>query len=197
LYISSISLDTYAYNGTRSDVGFSLFLRIPDWVDENEVNVKINDEPYPHNAVSGSYLKIHREWQIGDIVSLYLPMQIRFVESHPYVEGNYGRIAISRGPILYCLETVDNPDTELFDIQIDPLRQPEVEYLPHLLGGVVQLRLDGQINKIGRDWSGQLYRPAQFAKTQSKGKEVDVIAIPYYAWANRTPGAMTIWNRIG
>ena len=196
LLISGISLNTYANNGTRSNDGFSLFLRIPDWVDDNEVDLKINDKPYSHRVVSGSYLKIHHEWQIGDIVSLNLPMHIRFIESHPFVEENYGRIAISRGPILYCLETVDNPNCELFDIQIDPMRQPVAEYLPHLLGGVMQLHLDGKINRIDQDWAGQLYRPAQFPKTQSKGREIDVIAIPYYAWANRLPGAMTIWNRI-
>ena len=56
------------------------------------------------------------------------------------------------------------------------------------MGGVVELRLNGQINKIDKDWSGELYRPARFTKTQSKGEEVEVITVPYFAWAKRASG---------
>ena len=65
LEISNISLHNFVNNAPRLNNGFPLFLRIPDWVEENEAIVRINDEPYAHNAVSGSYLKIHHGWCRG------------------------------------------------------------------------------------------------------------------------------------
>ncbi len=195
LQISRISPIGLASDGITNAEEFSIFLRLPEWVENDQVIVKINNELYPHKDGSGKYLEIHRNWYGGDRVNLNLPMNVRYIESHPLIEENNRRIAVSRGPIVYCLETVDNPKGPLSGIQVDMSKQPEEEFQPDLLGGVVQLHLKGRLGAIDTDWSGHLYRVIRLDKNHAQEHEIEVTYIPYFAWANRTPGAMTIWNR--
>jgi DUF1680 family protein len=193
LQITSLSTANSTNRDSTNVEEFSFFLRLPSWLADSQVKVYVNDEMYNHHACPGSYLEIQRNWQIGDKVCMDLPMEVRYIESHPFIEENFGRIAISRGPILYCLEEVDNPNILLSEFQINPSIEPEVELAPDLLGGIVRLRLTGRIDTIDKDWDDKLYRMIHLDKDQRNDQVKEVVSIPYYAWANRKPGPMTIW----
>jgi DUF1680 family protein len=119
-----------------------------------------------------------------------MDMPVRATWAHPAVRDLQGRVALERGPIVYCLEGVDHPGTSLDQIAIDPhsvSNNFQVEDQPDLLGGIHMLRGKGAIvDKSG--WEDILYRnqPPSF-------KSIDITAIPYYAWDNRGPGEMRIW----
>jgi hypothetical protein len=174
---------------------FALRMRIPGWCEaQHGVSLTVNGSSQPHPLAAGSYAEVRRTWQPGDVVGLRLPMAAQRVESHPHALENAGRAALMRGPMLYCVEGVDHAGLELLDlvlprsVQLDAVEQPE------LLGGVVTLRARGELRAPDDGWRGRLYRPAgQAALTPSRG--VDLAAIPYYAWANREPGAMQVWLR--
>jgi DUF1680 family protein len=160
---------------------FSLFLRVPGWLEDQQAIIKINDGIFNQQAGAGSYLEIHRNWQTGDMVTVDFPMKVRYLESHPLVAENTRRIAITRGPLVYCMESVDNPGILLSEVRINPLQQPEVEFVPDLLGGIVQLRFLAEKSIIDPNWDVNLYRPLELYGSRSKGDEVEVTSIPYYA----------------
>jgi DUF1680 family protein len=194
IQITSSSFENSTVGLSENADEFSIFLRLPGWLGNRQVEVKVNNGAYMHHAGAGSYLEIHRNWRIGDNVSMDLPMDVRFFESHPNVEENFGRIAITRGPLLYCLEEVDNPNVLLSEIWFNTSKQPEVEFVPNLLGGVMRLRVMGKVRAIDKDWDNKLYRPIPLDKDQTKDGAIEVISIPYFAWANRKLGAMAVWH---
>jgi hypothetical protein len=122
-------------------------------------------------------------------------MPPRRVQCHPYVAENAGRVALVRGPILYCLEQVDHPDVDLRDIVLPAGAALSAEFRPDFLGGVAVLRGRGQILPPDEGWTGRLYRSAHAQSEGLNGQEIGLRAIPYYAWANREPGAMRVWLR--
>jgi DUF1680 family protein len=174
--------------------GFSLFLRVPGWLEDRHAEIKINDETFNHQAGSGTYLEIYRNWHTGDIVAIDFPMEVRYLESHPLVKENTGRIAITRGPLVYCLEAADNPAALLSEIAIHPARQPKIEFIPDFLGGIVQLQFQAEKMRIDPKWDSTLYHPIDPPGYPAKRDEIDVVSTPYYAWANREPGEMEIWH---
>jgi DUF1680 family protein len=132
------------------------------------------------------YVTLEREWQPGEIIELDLPMPVRWVEANKRVQADRGKIALQRGPLVYCVEWLDNPDERLRDLRLpDPgfnsssLESLRAESVPDLLGGVVVIR--------GR----ALYPPRPGSRPSYI--ESDFAAIPYYAWANRGPGEMAVW----
>ena len=86
---------------------FTLWLRIPAWA--KDATLRINREKIDATLVPGTFCPINRSWSAGDMVELNLPMPVRLIESHPYVEETRNQVAIARGPIVYCLESVDLP----------------------------------------------------------------------------------------
>jgi DUF1680 family protein len=173
---------------------FGLFMRIPGWV-SGHVDVKINGKPYHHHASGGSYLEIQRQWKQGDKVDLDFPMHACFHASHPLVAENYHHLAITRGPLVYCIESADNPTIDISQIMINPSTSIESEYSADLLGGIVQLHMRGFTQPFDHAWSDHLYRPLQSVKLPSRKREVELISIPYFAWANRQPGKMSVWHK--
>jgi DUF1680 family protein len=134
------------------------------------------------------YVGIRRRWQKGDVAELSLPMPIERIEAHPKVRQNSGRVALQRGPIVYCLEEVDN-GKDLNDWMLPRTAKLTATFDPGLLGGVV--KITGKARR--RDpsaWSADLYRRAA-----SPFKTVPVEAVPYAVWANRKPGEMIVWIR--
>jgi DUF1680 family protein len=109
---------------TKIHENFSVFLRIPGWLGNNVTEVKINGEHLNYQSNPDSYLEIHRNWQIGDIVDIDFPMEIHYLEAHPLVSENSNKVAITRGPLVYCMESADNTDVSLSRIIIDPSVQP-------------------------------------------------------------------------
>jgi hypothetical protein len=170
---------------------FALHLRIPHWCDQWSIRVNgaAVDSPPPH----AGYVAIQRTWQNGDRVELTLAMPVQPIFAHPAVRQMQGRVAIQRGPLVYCLEGMDHGDVGLDRIALDPnqVEHFAVEHHPDLLGGVTVLRGTGTLLQE-QGWDRQtLYRrhlPSAVAPT-------DVLAIPYCLWDNRTPGEMRVWFR--
>jgi len=168
---------------------FSLNLRIPGWCEG--ASLTVNGEAVEAALTPGSYASIRGVWADGDSVALYLPMDVRSWESHPHVEASNGRLAITRGPLVYCLEAVDNPGIDVWDVVVAPETEWLAEFRPDLLNGVVTLTAEADvIDRSG--WEGALYRPAAGPLNEGPAR---VTAIPYYAWANREAGPMTVWMR--
>ena len=178
---------------TEPEGELSLHLRIPGWCEAPILS--LNGVAMEADLSSGSYAEVRRTWKAGDVLRLVLPMPVVRVKSHPHVTANAARVALRRGPLIYCVEQTD--------LEFDPcdLVLPEENVLtaawePNLLGGVVVLRGEALCRQPHRDWNASLYQPASEPRASSD-REVDLIAIPYYTWANRDPGGMAVWIRQG
>lgn len=167
--------------------GFVLALRMPGWC--RNPQVKINGKTMRRPAITRKgYARIRRIWQTGDLVELTLPMPVERVEAHPAVRMNGGRVALQRGPLVYCLEEIDN-GINLNDIRLPPNSRLTAKYEPRLLGGAVLI--SGQaFRRNPAGWNDRLYRA-----DRSKTKSVIIKAIPYFLWNNRKPGEMLVWIR--
>lgn len=173
---------------------FSLNLRIPGWSQEepvpgsdlyrfispsdNKYSIQVNGEEYKTKPVNG-YAEINRRWEPGDKAEIVLPMEVRKVQSHENVKDNKGLLAITRGPIVYCMEGTDQPDRHVFNKYV----AAEEEFIPvsepEKLGGIVALK--GSAKEIS-DLNGEVIE-----------REVPVTAIPYSTWNNRGKAEMRVW----
>lgn len=169
----------------NTDSQFTLFLRKPSW--SKEFSVVVNGEKIQPTLENG-YIVLNRKWQKGDTVTLTLSMPIELLESHPKVRDNIGRVAIRRGPIIYCVEGADNKWGNVWDLEISEDAKLEAEYRD-ILGGIIVVKGKGMVNSP-ESWK-ELYLPLRDSSRLKK--EVEFIAIPYYAWANREPGPMEVW----
>jgi len=161
---------------------FSLYLRLPSWAGQSRVTV--NGQPIPigplpieeaeptasgYDPRRACFLPIRREWHPGDCLELDFELPIRLRRAHPKVRGHAGKAAVSRGPLVYCLESVDNPGVDIFTCRLEPASL-QVESAPDLLNGCQVLR--------GRTVEGQ-----------------HLVLIPYALWGNRGESQMTVWIR--
>lgn len=162
---------------------FALHLRLPGWCPQARVSV--NGERVNTTEPVAGYLVLDRTWRAGDRVDLDLDLPVTRVVAHPSVEANRGRFALQRGPLVYCLEQVDNTeplDSLCFGADDAVTAQAE----DTLLGGVFALR--GHARVVGElDWGRRLYQPMPPARA------VPFKAVPYYAWDNRAAGLMRVW----
>jgi DUF1680 family protein len=176
---------------------FTLNVRIPSWCDAEEgpykPTVRVNDGPCPGDVTPGQYVSIRRTWAIGDSVCVQLPMRIRRVQAHPYVLENAGRVALMRGPVLYCLEGVDHPGVDLRDIVLPVDAELSSAFRADLLGGTQVIEGRAGVSAPDAGWASNLYRSDQ--PEQGNTESVDICAVPYFLWANRKPGAMQVWLR--
>ena len=185
---------TYPWDGkvrlTIEDPGaapWTLSLRVPAWCKGASATL---DGRAVGTLGAGGYLRTERAWKRGDVVELDMPMPARLTEAHPRIESTRGCVAIERGPLVYCLETADNPDGHVADLEIDTAAPLESTWAPDRLGGVVLVKATGWAVET-RPWANQLYR--QVGAPPAARRRVALTAVPYYAWANREPGAMRIW----
>lgn len=162
---------------------FQLRLRVPDWCEGESVSV--NGAAVEAPVRDRGYLVVEREWAPGDEVRLSLPMPVRRVAAHPKVKANSGRLAIQRGPIVYCLEGCDHnvPVSKVglsATAPLAPVRRDD------LLGGVTVLTGKGEVAEE-TEWENRLYAPA------SPARPVEITAVPYCVWDNREAGEMAVW----
>ncbi|NUP40365.1 MAG: glycoside hydrolase family 127 protein [Nonomuraea sp.] len=136
--------------------------------------------------VEDGYLRIDRTWQPGDEVELTLDMPVRLTSAHPRVLADQGRVAVERGPLVYCLEQADHDDADVWDVRLPADADWRVEHESGLLGGVTVLSCQARAEEHG---PGPLYRP----HTATPSRPVHVRAVPYAVWANREPGPMQVW----
>lgn len=163
---------------------FSLYLRVPDWCKGAEV--RVNGKRVEQPTEEKGYIVIRKAWEEGDKVELDLPMPVEKIVANPAVKEDLGKIALQRGPLLYCFEEEDQyAPLRLIYLTLDGEFKPKWE--GELLGGIVVLDGTGRASD-GLEWKDELYQP-----TPTKVKEVKVRAIPYYAWDNREPRAMKVW----
>ncbi len=168
----------------ESDSRFKLAVRIPAWAREHRL--KLNGQEIKAEMVKG-YAVIDRAWNTGDKLELQMPMPVEFIYANPKVRHDAGRVAMQRGPLVYCIEEADNGG-DLNAVSIDPAQTPEA-IADRQFGGTVLLKLKGSRLE---QWNGELYR------TQPpREKAVELTAIPYYCWGNRRFGEMLVWLRAG
>lgn len=165
---------------------FTMALRIPGWA--KGTVVKLNGEIVDHfPLMKNGYVYIDRRWKENDHIELSLPMVAERIQSNPQVRHNVGKVAIQRGPVVYCLEQVDNGEN-LHGIILPRDAELKAEYDPELLEGVVSITT-GEAERLDQsNWNSELYRPVEDSTTK-----VQLKAIPYYAWCNREPGEMIVW----
>lgn len=168
---------------------FALYLRIPGWC--RKATLRVNREAVDTATKPETYAELRRAWKAGDTVQLSLEMPVERVLCHPLVLENADRVALKRGPIVYCLEQVDNPEADVWDIVLSASLPLKAEWRPDLLNGVVVLH--GETFALEADFKEELYHP--IAEVPFKTRGVNVTAVPYYAWANRDPGPMIVWAR--
>ncbi len=162
---------------------FDLKLRIPGWC--KAARLSVNGKNVTGKPVNG-YVTLAREWTAGDTVLLDLAMPVERIYAHPGVIMDVGRVALKRGPLVYCVEEVDNPGGRVQKLKLP--RKSDIKILQRndLFGGVVQLQASAaSINEA--DWSS-LYRTAP----PTEGSAT-LTALPYYLWANRGQGSMMVW----
>jgi DUF1680 family protein len=174
---------------TMESVGsspFNLILRIPDWC-QNET-LKVNGQSTLTEKRVRGYVQISRGWKKGDTVDLNLPMPIQPLRAHPLVTADVGRIALTRGPLIYCLESADNSEDPR-SLTIEKDARLNAEFRKELLGGVTVIQ-GTALAKSSPAWTTALYRPAA---AERSSKRIPITAIPYYANTNRGPVQMVVW----
>ncbi|MGM7719296.1 glycoside hydrolase family 127 protein [Metabacillus sp. Hm71] len=167
---------------------FGVKLRIPEWCKTAKLKVN-NKELEITDHFDKGYVRIEREWKNDDRVELELFMPIERIYSHPKVRQNVNTVAIQRGPIIYCLESIDNIYS-LHEISLPKEGVLHSIYDETLLGGVV--KIIGEAELVDDDWENKLY-----STTKPKNKPFQITAIPYYAWNNRASGQMRVWIHEG
>jgi DUF1680 family protein len=171
---------------------FKLHVRIPGWTSgefipgsdlysfpdasaktSSSAVIKLNGALIDQPSIINGYLVIEKKWTKGDQVTLDFPMKSHAVFGHPAIKEIKGKVALMRGPIVYCMEEADNPayftDNEAFSIKYDSITG---EFDNDLLGGLVKLKCKA---------------------SNTANQNMELTYIPYYSWANRENGKMMIW----
>ena len=167
---------------------FAIKLRIPSWLKTSPTNnnlytyqdktpnysISVNGQAlYPENH---DYITLNRKWKKGDVIELNFPMNVRRIVANDNAEDDRGKVALERGPIVYCLEGNDQADGKVFNKYILNASEITATYDANLLNGVVTL--SGEAKQLEQD--GTI-------------KDVTFRAIPYSTWNNRGPQQMEIW----
>ena len=178
----------------KSSLAFNLFIRIPGWAQnqampsdlykfeknsDKKVEIKINAKPVEYTMKNG-YALLGKTWKKGDVVEVNLPMEVRRVIASEDVKDDIGKVALQRGPLIYCAEWVDNYG-KAGNIIIPGNATFTTEFKPGLLNGVVVVKSNVPAVVVNRDGNGVSTVSEEFT------------AIPYYAWAHRGKGEMMLW----
>jgi DUF1680 family protein len=168
---------------------FTVAVRVPGWCREDATPgrlyrtsgpiskpmLTVNGAGYEAETLESGFARIRRQWKTGDVIELELPMPIRRLHADQRVRANSGRVALQRGPIVYCVEGVDHGG-KVADLVLPPEAALAAELRPDLLGGVTVIT--GEANRVLNGGAAEA---------------VALTAIPYYAWDHRAPGEMAVW----
>lgn len=165
---------------------FSIYFRMPEWCDK--ATLTVNGQVVAGNWKRNEYAHVNRIWKEGDIVEWVMDMPVRLLEAHPLAEEIRNQVVVKRGPIVYCLESMDiDGGKRIDDVQIPT----NIKFTPRKMqiAGSDVMALEGiaSLNEA-ESWEGVLYREVN--PTQ---KPVHIRLIPYYAWGNRGKSEMTVW----
>jgi uncharacterized protein len=173
---------------------FTMNVRVPGWARQEAVpsdlysfldkvgepvTLKVNGKPVALQINKG-YVSLTRAWKKGDVIELGLPMPVRRVIANEQVEADRGRVALQRGPLVYCAEWPDNPNGQVRNLLLPDTAKLTAEFKPELLNGVMVIK--SKAFGLSLDAQGKVIK-----------NEQDFLAIPYYSWANRGRGQMMVW----
>src|SRR5690625_340545 len=169
----------------EQEAEFTIALRIPGWC--RDATLTINGDRFDIGAnIDKGYVYIKRHWAKNDLIELELPLTVERVKSHPKVRANIGKVALQRGPIVYCLEETDN-GPNLPSILLPNNTILNTHFDPDLLGGVTVIT--GEALKLKDDEKeDRLYHASELGLSK-----INIKAVPYYAWCNRDKGEMLVW----
>ncbi len=174
---------TYTIHPKTRNREFTLSIRIPSYA-SNAVFYLNGNELIGEPDIREGYCYIKRRWNDHDTLKLIYDMPVRRVHTNTLVKENIGCVALTRGPIVYCFEEIDN-GSNIQELWVKRDEKPEVgNYEPDILGGIVPLRTKGLRIYSHND----LYFEGEFIQC-----EADLTAIPYYAWGNRGLNQMRVW----
>ena len=185
--------------GKTKAKAFDMLIRIPEWVDKQPVpsnlyrfsddvlgsyTIKVNGQPVIGQLEKG-YLSISRQWKKGDVVTIHFDMPVRTVKANAAVKDDRGRIAVERGPLVYCAEGADNTGFSIFNFLMP--RQPRFTVADREIKGLRDVNFSVKAIQV----------EGQAVDTDSKGelttKSAILTMIPYYAWNHRGAGLMEVW----
>jgi uncharacterized protein len=178
----------------KSKSKFAMNLRIPGWAqgeavpgdlfvfeDKTKTNftISVNGKPVSYKMENG-YAVIERDWKKGDVVDFNLPMEVKRIVSRPEVKQDIDRVALQRGPLVYCVEGADN-NNQAWNLILPDQATFQTTYQKDLLEGITTIQFDAPAVQISDD--------GQSVKTEVK----KITAIPYYSWCNRGQNQMQVW----
>lgn len=168
---------------------FAVSLRIPEWA--TGAILSLNGAPVDLAAVDvDGYARIERDWSEGDEINLDLPLKARLLHANPLIRQDAGRVALVRGPLVYCVEETDNgAGLNRLTLTGSSIASAKETLVPELNGAVA---IDVDAAKDEADWGASLYREAAPARSPATARFV-----PYHLWDNRQPGEMLVWVRNG
>lgn len=198
--VELVQENNYPWNGDlrftvspkKGTIPFAMKIRIPGWArneaipsslysfassSASEVKISINGEPISYKIENG-YAILQRTWKKGDVVTMQLPMEIRRVTARNELKDDIGKVALQRGPLIYCAEWADNNGTAT-NLVLPKSAAITEEFRPNLLNGVMVLKTNATAVLVNDQSVQTVQQP--------------FVAIPYYAWANRGKGEMAIW----
>ncbi len=166
----------------------AIALRIPHWAERT--SIVLNGEHEPVVCEEG-WTVLRRRWEHGDRITLELPVAVRTTRADERVDAVRASVALERGPLVYCLEEADNPGISLDDL-VSVLEVREAPHDPRLLDGVTPLQVDVEVAERADEQSWWPYRTCS-STNPAPARHRTLAAIPFYAWGNRTVGAMRVW----
>src|SRR5579884_3063035 len=174
---------------------FTLYVRIPGWSDRTQVTV--NGKPFA-GATPGQYLPIRRTWASGDSVRLQFDMAPQVLEANSRVVEDYGRVALQRGPLVYCMEQLDQPEgVALADVALDLGEKSSSAFHEEFESGLLECLMvtpnTGAVREAPAGRAGLYHR---YTTEPLKTRKATLTFIPYYAWANRAATAMQVWTPV-
>ena len=178
---------------------FEMMIRIPEWVDKQPVpsdlyrfsddvlgsyTIMVNGQSVNGQLVNG-YLSVNRQWKKGDVVTIHFDMPVRTVKAHAAVKDDRGRVAVERGPLVYCAEGVDNTGFSIFNFLMP--RHPRFNVADRDIKGLRDVNFSVKAIEVD----------GQVVETNPRGealvKAARLTMIPYYAWNHRGAGLMEVW----
>src|SRR5690606_6937363 len=166
---------------------FALSLRIPAWA--RDARLAVNGQALDLEAITANgYARIERVWAPGDTATLTLPLELRTLRAHPAVRQDAGRVAIARGPLVYCLAGADNGSGRNSILLQDGLGRAQTATIADLRGAIaIDLPV---LRERAETWGDELYTE----KVPETAPDTARL-VPYHLWDNRDPGEMLVWVR--
>lgn len=169
---------------------FSIYMRVPEWCDN--ATLKVNGTTVQTKVQANTYAEVNRIWKKGDVIEFCMDMPVKLLESNPLVEETRNQTVVKRGPLVYCLESIDIENGKSIDNILIP---SDIQLTPKkiTIDGSPMIALEGTAKLMKEDsWKNTLYR-----EVNRNNDKVDIRLIPYYAWGNRGKADMTVWMPLG